>query len=244
MHLRKVLSGETTGVKLIFGCSEGRDLVSSFYAEWPLNQLMYTQMEDFFTRLAGKLRLKQDGKPLRILEMGAGTGGTTKRIVPLLAQLQIPIEYTFTDLAPSFVAAARKKWGKQYPWMRFRNHDIEQEPEADLVNTQHFVMASNAIHATHSLCESTRNVRKFLRPDGYLLMGEMTRTPYWVDIIFGLFEGWWLFDDGRKHALTHESRWEKDLQAVGYGRVDWTEGTKPEGEIEKLILASASSTNL
>jgi hypothetical protein len=128
--------------------------------------------------------------------------------------------------------------------MRFRNHDIEKEPEADLVNTQHFVIASNAIHATHSLCESTRNVRMFLRPDGYLLMGEMTRTPYWVDIIFGLFEGWWLFDDGRKHALTHESRWEKDLQAVGYGRVNWTEGTRPEGEIEKLILASASSTNL
>nr|WHS04491.1 polyketide synthase [Phaeosphaeriaceae sp. CF-150626] len=244
MHLQQVLSGETTGVKLIFGCSEGRELVSSFYAEWPLNQLMYTQMEDFFTRLAGKLRARQDGKPLRILEMGAGTGGTTKRIVPLLAQLQIPIEYTFTDLAPSFVAAARKKWGKMYPWMRFRNHDIEKAPEEDLVNTQHFVLASNAIHATHSICESTRNVRKFLRPDGFLLMGEMTRTPYWVDTIFGLFEGWWLFDDGRKHALTHESRWERDLQAVGYGRVDWTEGARPECEIEKLILAAASSTNL
>jgi acyl carrier protein/SAM-dependent methyltransferase len=243
-HLKQVLSGETTGVKLIFGCSEGRELVSTFYSEWPLNQVMYTQMEDFFTRLTGKLRARQDDKPLRILEMGAGTGGTTKRIVPLLARLQTPIEYTFTDLAPSFVAAARKKWSKQYPWMRFRNHDIEQAPEADLVNTQHFVIASNAIHATHSICASTRNVRKFLRHDGFLLMGEMTRTPYWVDIIFGLFEGWWLFDDGRTHALTHESRWEKDLQAVGYGGVHWTEGTRPEGEIEKLILAAASSTNM
>jgi acyl transferase domain-containing protein/acyl carrier protein/SAM-dependent methyltransferase len=243
-HLKQVLSGETTGVKLIFGCGEGRELVSTFYAEWPLNQVMYTQMEYFFTRLAEKLRARQDGKPLRILEMGAGTGGTTKRIVPLLARLQIPIEYTFTDLAPSFVAAARKRWGKQYPWMRFRNHDIENAPEADLVNTQHFVLASNAVHATHSICASTSNVRKLLRPDGFLLMGEMTRTSYWVDIIFGLFEGWWLFDDGRTHALTHESRWEKDLQAAGYSGIYWTEGTRPEGEIEKLILAAASSTNM
>jgi acyl transferase domain-containing protein/acyl carrier protein/SAM-dependent methyltransferase len=243
-NLKQVLSGETTGVKLIFGCGEGRELVSTFYAKWPLNQVMYTQMEDFFTRLAGKIRARRDGKPLRILELGAGTGGTTKRIIPLLAQLQIPIEYTFTDLAPSFVAAARKKWGRQYPWMRFRNHDIEKAPESDLVNTQHFVVASNAVHATHSICASTSNVRKFLRPDGFLLMGEMTRTPYWVDIIFGLFEGWWLFDDGRTHALTHESRWQKDLQAAGYGGVYWTEGTRPEGEIEKLILAAASSTKL
>ncbi|KAF2134747.1 putative polyketide synthase [Dothidotthia symphoricarpi CBS 119687] len=246
VNLRQVLSGETTGVKLIFGSSEGRELVSAFYGEWPLNQVLYTQMEDFFTRLTAKLRASQDvisdSKPLRILEMGAGTGGTTRRIVPLLAQLQVPIEYTFTDLAPSFVAAARKKWGKLYPWMRFRAHDIEKAPEDDLVGTQHFVLASNAIHATHSLCESTRNVRKFLRPDGFLLMGEMTRTPYWVDIIFGLFEGWWMFDDGRTHALTHESRWETDLQAVDYGRVDWTEGARPESEIEKLILAAAASS--
>jgi acyl carrier protein len=243
-YLKQVLSGETTGVKVIFGNTEGRDLVSTFYGEWPLNQVLYTQMEDFFTRLADKLRSTQDGKPLRILEMGAGTGGTTKRIVPLLARLQIPIEYTFTDLAPSFVGAARKKWSKEYPWMKFRVHDIEKAPEDDLVNTQHFVLASNAIHATHSIQASTKNVRKFLRPDGFLLMGEMTRTPYWVDIIFGLFEGWWLFDDGRRHALTHELRWEKDMQAVGYGRVCWTEGVRPECEIEKLILAAASSTNL
>ena len=243
-HLMQVLSGETTGVKLIFGTTEGRELVSTFYGEWPLNQVMYTQMEDFFTRLASKLPATNDNKPLRILEMGAGTGGTTKRLVPLLARLQIPVEYTFTDLAPSFVRAARNKWEKLYPWMRFRVHDIEKAPGEDLVNTQHFVLASNAIHATRSIRESTLNVRKFLRSDGYLLMGEMTRTPYWVDIIFGLFEGWWLFDDGRRHALTHESRWETDLQSAGYGHVYWTEGTRPESEIEKLILAAASLTNL
>ncbi|KAI5861144.1 putative polyketide synthase [Durotheca rogersii] len=246
-NLKRVLSGETDGVKLIFGSTEGRELVGAFYADWPLNRVMYAQMEDFFTRLAEKLRARPNGlsesKPLRILEMGAGTGGTTKRIVPLLAQLQIPVEYTFTDLAPSFVAAARKKWGKQYPWMKFRAHDIEKAPDADLESTQHFVLASNAVHATHSLCVSTANVRKALRPDGYLFMLEMTRTPYWVDLIFGLFEGWWLFDDGRRHALTHESRWEKDLQAVGYGHVDWTVGERQESEIEKLILAAASLTS-
>ncbi|KAJ6442762.1 Polyketide synthase [Purpureocillium lavendulum] len=246
VNLARVLSGETDGVKLIFGSPKGRDLVSSFYADWPLNAVLYAQMEDFLTRLTARLQSNNsisESKPLRILEMGAGTGGTTKRLLPLLARLQVPVEYTFTDLAPSFVASARKSWGKQYPFMKFRAHDIEKPPAEDLIGTQHLIIASNAIHATRSLRESTRNVRKALRNDGFLLMLEMTRTPFWVDLIFGLFEGWWLFDDGRRHALTHESRWQTDLQAVGYGHVDWTDGERPESEIERLILAAASSSS-
>ncbi|KAF5657011.1 polyketide synthase [Fusarium heterosporum] len=248
-NLRQVLLGETDGVKVIFGSSEGRGLVSEWYAEWPLNRVLIAQMEDFVTRMAQTLLNMSEGlkptnnRPLRILEMGAGTGGTTKRIVPLLAQLQVPVEYTFTDLAPSFVAAARKTFGKQYPWMKFRVHDIEKVPDLDLIGTQHLVIASNAIHATKSLTVSAKNVRKALRSDGFLLMMEMTRTPYWVDLIFGLFEGWWLFEDGRRHALTHELRWESDLHASGYGHVDWTDGARPETEIQKLILAAAHSDN-
>ncbi|KAL4971355.1 hypothetical protein BDW66DRAFT_155741 [Aspergillus desertorum] len=245
-HLPRVLSGATDGVKLIFGSTEGRALVGRWYAEWPLNRVLIAQMEDFFTRLCAKLRRRHgidEAHPLRILEMGAGTGGTTKRIVPLLARLGVPVEYTFTDLAPSFVAAARKTWGREYPWMKFRAHDIEKAPAKELEGTQHFVIASNAVHATRSLCASTRNVRRALRPDGFLVMMEMTRTPYWVDLIFGLFEGWWLFDDGRQHALTHESRWERDLQTAGYGHVDWTDGDSPESEIQKVIIAAADRTS-
>ncbi|KAI0109236.1 putative polyketide synthase [Nemania sp. FL0031] len=236
-NLAQVLLGKTDGIKLVFGTPEGRELVSGLYGEWPLNRIFYRQMEDFLGRLASKLHAT-DG-PLKILEMGAGTGGTTRWLVPLLATLEIPIEYTFTDLAPSFVAAARKKF-KAYPFMKFRTHDIEKAPTADLEGTQHIIIASNAVHATHSLCGSAANMRKLLRPDGFLMMLEMTGTLYWVDMIFGLFEGWWFFDDGRTHAVTDELRWEKDLQSVGYGHVDWTDGQRPENKKEKLIIAMAS----
>ncbi|KAL3433416.1 hypothetical protein BDV09DRAFT_171928 [Aspergillus tetrazonus] len=237
-HLAEVLKGETDGIKLIFGTQDGRELVSKLYGDWPLNRLFYRQMEDFLERLTSKLDMNQG--PIKILEMGAGTGGTTKWLVPLLAKLNIPVEYTFTDIAPSFVAAARKRFSKQYPFMKFRNHDIEKAPADDLIGSQHVIIASNAVHATHSLSESGKNIRKALRPDGVLLMLEMTGTLHWVDIIFGLFEGWWYFDDGRTHAVTHESRWAKDLQAVGYGHVDWTDGVRPENKLEKLIIAFAS----
>lgn len=239
MRLKDVLTGNMDGIKLIFGSEEGRELVSGLYGDSLLNKLSYKQMEDFFSRLASKLPPSQG--PLKILEMGAGTGGTTKWIVPLLAKLNVPVEYTFTDLSPSFVAMARKKF-KAYPFMAFRAHDIEKPPADDLVGTQHVVLASNAVHATHSLTESTKNIRRFLRPDGFLMMLEMTQTVYWIDMIFGLLEGWWLFDDGRRHAISHESRWERDLHSVGFGHVDWTDGHRPEVKLQKIFIALASGS--
>lgn len=238
-----MLSGATDGVKLIFGSAQGRELAAGLYGDWPINRATYAGMEEFLTRLAS--RLEGDGgrisaeNPLRILEMGAGTGGTTKRLVPLLARLGLPVEYTFTDLSPSLVAQARKAWGKQYPFMRFAVHDIEKQPAPELVGTQHLVVASNAVHATPSLQNSTRCIRNILRPDGFLCLVEMTRPMYWVDIVFGLFEGWWMYNDGREHVVAHEERWEADLQASGYGHVDWIDGESEESKIWKFIIASA-----
>ena len=237
LHLVEVLKGKADGVKVIFGTDEGRNLVSGLYGDSLLNKLFYAQMQDILRRLVSHIPL--GSSPFKILEMGAGTGGTTIHLVPLLAELNIPVEYTFTDLASSFVAAARKKY-KAYPFMRFMTHDIEKSPPADLVGTQHLVIASNAVHATHSLPISLTNIRKFLRQDGFLMMLEMTETLRWVDMIFGILEGWWLFDDGRQHALSHQSRWERELHAAGYGHVDWTDGERPENRIQRIIIAMAS----
>lgn len=234
-RLAEVLSGESDGVKVIFGSQEGRELASGLYADSPLNRLSYTQMRDFVTKLVA--RLPAGSGPLKILELGAGTGGTTKWIAPLLLDLGIPVEYTFSDLAPSFVAAARKTLGKEYQFMKFRTVDFETTPPEDLVGSQHMVLASNAVHATHSLTRSLDNIRKTLRQDGFVMILEMTRTLYWVDMIFGLLEGWWLFDDGREHAIANESRWEKDLYSVGFGHVDWTDGKRPEVTIQRVLLA-------
>ena len=234
-RLVDILSGKSDGIKVIFGTEEGRELASGLYADSPLNKLSYAQMRDFVKRLASKL--PADGGPLKILELGAGTGGTTKWIAPLLAELGISVEYTFSDLASSFVAAARKRFGKDYPFMKFRTVDIEKEPPEDLLNSQHMLLASNAVHATHSLTRSLSNIRKTLRPDGFILILEMTRPVYWVDMIFGLLEGWWLFDDGRQHAIAHQSRWEKDLFSVGFTHVEWTNGSHPETTIQRVFLA-------
>jgi Putative dehydrogenase domain of multifunctional non-ribosomal peptide synthetases and related enzymes len=73
-------------------------------------------------------------------------------------------------------------------------------------------------------------------------MLEMTEQVPWCDFIFGLLEGWWLFEDGRDYVLQPANYWEKVLHSVGYGHVDWTEGELPEARIQRLIIAHASGS--
>jgi acyl transferase domain-containing protein/acyl carrier protein len=84
-RIADVLTGKVDGVKLIFGDVKGRELVAGLYGDSLLNRLSYQQMSDFLQRLVAKLSRKDVNGTLRILEMGAGTGGTTK-----VSQLNIP----------------------------------------------------------------------------------------------------------------------------------------------------------
>ncbi|OTA99693.1 hypothetical protein M426DRAFT_16227 [Hypoxylon sp. CI-4A] len=244
-NLARVLLGATNGVELLSGSAQGRELNAGFYEDWPLNRAAYAGMDSFLkglvSRLQGSNAQISREAPIRILEMGAGTGATTKRLVPLLARLGMPVEYTFTDLSPSIVAQARDTWAKDYPFMRFAIHDIEKPLSPELAGTQHLVIASNAVHTTHSLQHTVRLIHNMLRPDGFLCLIEMTRPLHWADIAFGLSESWWTYDDGRKHAIADENRWKADLQASGYGHVDWVEGASEESKILRLIIAAADS---
>ena len=238
-QLAECLTGEADGLQLIFGTVEGREIASAMYGQSPINLVWIKQIEDFLERLISKL--PASGGPIKILEMGAGTGGTTARMVPLLASLGVPVQYTVTDLSSSLVAGARKRFKEYSSMMDYRVFDIEKPPAPELLHSQHIVLATNCVHATHSLINSTKNIHDVLRTDGFLLMLEMTETLPWIDLIFGLLEGWWLFDDGRRHALVSPFVWEKTLQSAGYGHVDWTEGNHPEANVQRLVVALASS---
>ncbi|QGJ02162.1 hypothetical protein CEK26_003606 [Fusarium fujikuroi] len=238
-HLADVLKGKTDGLRLIFGSIEGRDLVQALYCDHTFNRMNYNHMKLVIENLVERLGNSQPGETLKILEVGAGTGGTTHVLAPMLAKLGIPVEYTFTDISGSMVANARRKFGKSYPFMRFAVHDIETPPAEDLKG-QHIIIGSNAVHATRNLVTSASNLRGALRADGFLMILEMTESVPFVDIIFGLLEGWWLFDDGRKHAIITAEEWERNLHNAGYGHVDWTDGSLPENTFQKVIIALAS----
>lgn len=232
-----LLMGRQDGLQLIFGTPESREIASEMYAQSPINTIWIKQLESFLKQLIKQL--PKNGEPICILEIGAGTGGTTSRVVPMLAQLGVPVKYTMTDISGSLVAAARKRF-KKYSLMEFKVLNMETDPDSKLLQSQHIILATNCIHATRNLFVSLGNLNRILRPDGFLIVLEMTQQVPWVDFIFGLLEGWWLFEDGRNYVLQPATYWETILHSAGYGHVDWTEGDLPEANIQRLIVAHAS----
>lgn len=233
-----VLSGKTDGLRVLFGSPEGRELMESHECDQPWNRMHYTQIRDVIKGIAERARLGAQQETIKILEMGAGVGAITQVLAPFLASLGVPVEFTVSDPSSTLVAAARRRWGEQYPFMRFAVHDLEKAPAAKLLD-QHILVGS-AVHATRSLFDTLVHMRQALRPDGVLLMLEMTEGVPFANLVFGSLERWWLFDDGRTAALVPVEHWERKLHDAGFGHVDWTDGDLPEHAYHKVIVALAS----
>lgn len=232
-RLAACLCGNQDGLQIVFGDKETRETLRQMYEFWPLLRTTTVLLGDFL--LKALTNTKGHGK-FRILEVGAGTGGTTRYIISHLRSHGIPFEYVFTDVSPSLVAAAQKQF-QDVPNMSFELLDIEKSPKTEHRGAFHCIIATNCVHATRSLDVTFVNLRKMLREDGALTLIEITRNMFWLDIVVGLFEGWWLFEDGRSHALMDEQEWNRRLRRAGFGDVLWTDGETPESKTVRVIGA-------
>ncbi|PQE27928.1 Beta-ketoacyl synthase protein [Rutstroemia sp. NJR-2017a BBW] len=230
-QLASCLSGEKDGLQVVFGDREVKQNLETMYEFWPLLRsatiLLGDILQQTFTHSHGT------GK-FRILEVGAGTGGTTRYIVEYLRNCGIPFEYVFTDISASLVGAARKKF-KGVEGMEFEVLDLEKEVSGEYKESFHCIIATNCVHATRDLVVTLSHIRKMLREDGALMLVETTENMYWLDIVVGLFEGWWLFEDGREHALADEGRWERALKEAGFAAVGFSGGETREARTVRVI---------
>lgn len=199
-HLAECLTGKSDPVSLLFGSDQGRRLLDDYYANAPDLLAATKLLCDFFT--AAIHSQASNREPFHVLEIGGGTGGTTKHLIPLLQATGLPFTYTFTDLSVSLLAHAKRITFKGVADIDFRKLNIEENPPEELLGRYHIVMASNCVHATRNLRHTLNNMRKLVQPnDGCVVLVESTQRSAWYDLVMGLLDGWWLFDDGRKYAL-------------------------------------------
>lgn len=236
-RLADVWSGRTDGVRVLFGTAAGRRLLGEVYGADESSQAFHRLLEDFLARL---LLGRRGG--VRLLELGAGTGGTTGWLAPLLGRFRsrtsAEVRYAFTDLAGGLVSQAGRTF-QRFPFMEYRVYDMEAAPPDDLAGAQDIVVAVNAVHATSDMVHSLRNARRLLRPGGLALVLEIQESVCWADFVFGLLEGWWRFDDGRTHAMASAEGWRDAFQEAGFTHVDWTNGTTRDSRLQRLFLAIA-----
>lgn len=232
-HLADCLVGQKEPLSLLFGNKHNLELLADFYANSPMCKAATRLLAEFISSIFSATH--SDGT-LCILEVGAGTGGTTRYLLELLTCCGVSFEYTFTDISQSLVSQAKRNLSR-YPQMRFMTFDCNRPAPQELLGKFHIVISTNCIHATSNLTISTTNILPTIRDDGALCLVEFTKNLYWFDLVFGLLEGWWLFSDGRQHALANEWVWDSSLRAAGFKHVSWTDGNTEEAKTLRLICA-------
>ncbi|TVP42186.1 MAG: SDR family NAD(P)-dependent oxidoreductase [Gemmatimonadales bacterium] len=214
-ELATAIRGETDPLDLLFpgGSMERADRL---YRESPAARAVNEVVRDAVGALVAG-----HGPGARILEVGAGTGGTTASVLPSLASAST--EYFFTDVSPAFLARAQEHFGG-FDGLRRALFDLEREPEAQGFEARSFdvVLAANVLHATADITSVLRRILRLLVPGGALVLVEGTRPERWVDVTFGLTSGWWRFTDMEvrgHYPLLPSDRWEDLLRAAGFADV-------------------------
>jgi acyl transferase domain-containing protein/SAM-dependent methyltransferase len=168
-------------------------------------------------------RLETSSGPVTVLEVGAGTGGTTAGLVPVLQRAAGRVEYHFTDVTPVALAHAERRFAGL--GLRTGRFDVEHEPGAQGYARASFdvIVAAHVLHATRDVDAALRHIRGLLRPGGALLLIETTEALRpWSHLILGLSPEWWRFDgaDGRSATpLLPAQAWRERLERGGFSGV-------------------------
>jgi len=213
-QLSAVLQGEVDPLQLLFPV-DGLVNAERIYRESPPAR--------FYNRLIGELvaNAVQDvsrGDTVRLLELGAGTGSTTTCVLERLSGVRT--KYCFTDISRMLLKEARSRFDR-FPTVRYAMLNIEKplDDQEFKVGACDIVLAANVLHATIDLRTTLKHVRQLLAPGGLLVLLETTAPRRWLDLIFGLTEGWWRFADADlrpNNALLDTDKWLALLQDSGF----------------------------
>ncbi|MDY6949882.1 MAG: SDR family NAD(P)-dependent oxidoreductase [Thermodesulfobacteriota bacterium] len=213
-HLAQVLKGSCNPLDLLFpeaDITTATTLYQNSPAFGPTNRLMADTVRAVLDHLPR-------GRGMKVLEIGSGTGGTTAHLLP-----HLPVDttqYLFTDVSPLFTRKAKERF-QDYPFIQYALLDIERDPgtQGFTPHTYDLVLAANVLHATTELRRTLAHVHQLLAPDGMLILVEGTAPRRWLDLIFGLIEGWWKFTDHDlrpSYPLLSTSGWEEVLKESGF----------------------------
>ena len=202
---------------LLFG--SGEPSAADLYIKAPVWRAANRMLGDAVRTL---LAAFPDGRRLRVIEVGAGTGSATLSVLPELPEGRF--DYTYTDISAGFFSEAEARFGDGDGCIEYRVLDIEKDPVGQGFDSHGYdlLIASNVLHATRYLEETLAHCRELLAPSGQLVALENLCGQDWLDMTFGQLDGWWRFsDDCRpRYALAGPDVWRQALGAVGFGEVE------------------------
>ncbi|EGD86562.1 hypothetical protein H112_05064 [Trichophyton rubrum D6] len=193
-------------------------LLRAFYEE---NAICAGPTSRWLARVVSQISHRYPG--LNIFEIGAGTGATTSSVLRNLKGAYS--SYTFTDISSGFFMAAEERFAKESGRMTFKVFDMEKGPaeQGFIEGSYDLIVAVNVLHVSADMEASMSNIRRLLKPGGYIVVGELTST----DLLFsgmtvGTLPGWWIgAETGRPWGpLLTLDQWDSVLKKTGFSGID------------------------
>jgi acyl transferase domain-containing protein/acyl carrier protein len=216
-ELGPILRGAKDAVQVLFA-GAGAELLDQFYGDG-----LYTShwLAAISAAVQAAARHLPEGRGLRILEIGGGTGGLAAHLLP---QLERGLHtYTFTDVSASFFPGARQKLAA-FPEVECRIFDLEKPgPAQDLTaESFDFIIGTNVLHAVSDVRAALGHLHELLAPSGSLVFMDTAAPQLWTETVFGLTSGWWRFTDRDlrpDQPLLERAQWERALTQAGFKEV-------------------------
>ncbi|KAI0508449.1 putative polyketide synthase [Xylaria bambusicola] len=208
-NLGSVLKGDTNSVKLLMEDNLMTDLFSSGITL----QGGYSQVQHIVDLLAHK------NPRMRILEVGAGTGGLTSAVLDTLASKSAPKrlqDYVFTDHASWSIPEAQARFSGQGA-LTFQTLDILQDPISQGFEGQSFdLVIATSLSELQSPATALKHMKALLRPSGSAVLLETMSPTLTSEILSRTLTGKW----EQESISPPECRWERTLQQCGFSGVD------------------------
>lgn len=213
----KVAKGEMGYLSALFPLGD-KTFVESIYKT--NTQILFNKFIVHYSNIIVE-ELRGTKKKINILEIGAGTGGTTASVLPFLKEKDIALEYHYTDISVGMVRIGKKQFKESYDFVHYNLLDIDKDPEKQGFQLGYFdfVLCSNVLHATNNIERTLSNVKKLMaNSNAYLLVNEIIDKLDFLTVTFGLTDGWWMYSDKYRKAhspLLDIPTWKKLLTSLG-----------------------------
>lgn len=216
-HQTALLVGETNPHKLLFPAGSSQ-IVNGLYRDNPAAAMQNRVAAAIVHAAAAEC---SDARPMRVLEVGAGTGATTAAILSGLPFTYI--QYHFTDISRFFIRRAAREFS-QHPYVSYDLLDIDRPPLEQGFEPRSFdiVIAANVLHTAKDIGVTLKYLHGLLSDSGAIVAIETTSNTPLQMITFGHFEGVCHFQDQRRHSnlpFLSCAEWQSALHGAGFGKV-------------------------
>ncbi|WP_437587936.1 methyltransferase [Sorangium sp. So ce1000] len=174
-RLPDLISGAVQAVHLLF--PEGRtDLARALYRESIAARYQHRAVSNLVSRIAKEWPGR---RPIRLLEVGAGTGATSDSLLPELSG--VGVDYLYTDVSRYFLDQAAPRL-VEHPSVRFGLYDINVAPRDQGFAPSSFdvIIGGGVLNAARNTDASVRWLNELLGPGGWLVLTEPTVEEFWV----------------------------------------------------------------